>query len=170
MTSMVISPDVLRTQLAYSAWASQRLVGAASRLTPDELNRDFQTADRHVLGTLVHVYAADRIWLARVTGAPSPAFTTDADYHFPVLQNDWPALHQRWQHWAAALTGEQTDSTVAYKDTKGHAYTSVLWQIVLHVVNHGSHHRGQVSGFLRAMGHPPPALDLGLYYREIRNG
>ena len=72
--------------------------------------------------------------------------------------------------WAAALTGEQTDSTVAYKDTKGHAYTSVLWQIVLHVVNHGSHHRGQVSGFLRAMGHPPPALDLGLYYREIRNG
>jgi uncharacterized damage-inducible protein DinB len=38
---------------------------------------------------------------------------------------------------------------------------------VLHVVNHGTHHRGQVAGFLRTMGHAPPALDLIAYYREI---
>ena len=40
------------------------------------------------------------------------------------------------------------------------------WQIVTHVVNHGTHHRGQVSGFLRTMGHTPPPLDLSFYYRE----
>jgi uncharacterized damage-inducible protein DinB len=34
------------------------------------------------------------------------------------------------------------------------------------VVNHGTHHRGQVSGFLRVMGHTPPPLDLVFYYRE----
>lgn len=167
---MVISPDVLRTQLAYTTWASQRLIGAASQLTPDELTRDFHTADHSVLGTLVHIFAADRIWLARVTGAPSAPFTTEADFHLPVLQQDWPVLLERWRHWAASLTEQQAQNTVAYKDTKGNSYTGVLWQILLHVVNHGSHHRGQVSGFLRAMGHTPPPLDLGLYYREASKG
>jgi uncharacterized damage-inducible protein DinB len=42
-----------------------------------------------------------------------------------------------------------------------------LWKIVLHVVNHGTHHRGQASGFLRAMGHVPPPLDLIAYYRTL---
>jgi uncharacterized damage-inducible protein DinB len=55
---------------------------------------------------------------------------------------------------------------VAYKDMKGNPYSQPLWQLVLHVVNHGTHHRGQVSGFLRVMGHTPPPLDLVFYYRE----
>jgi len=42
-----------------------------------------------------------------------------------------------------------------------------LWQILLHVVNHATHHRGQVSGFLRAMGHTPPPLDLIAFYRTL---
>ena len=163
---MVISADLLRTHLAYTAWASQRLVAAAAKLSPEELTRDFQTADRHVLGTLVHVYAADRIWLSRVTGAPGGPFKTEADYQLSVLQNDWPALLDRWHQWASALSDQQAGAMLSYKDTKGNAYSQPLWQVILHVVNHGSHHRGQVSGFLRAMGHTPPPLDLAAYYRE----
>ena len=60
---MPLSVEELRDHLAYSAWASQRLVQAASELTEDELIRDFQTADHSVLGTLVHTFAADRVWL-----------------------------------------------------------------------------------------------------------
>ncbi len=54
---------------------------------------------------------------------------------------------------------------IEYKDLKGNPYQSPLWQIVLHLVNHGSHHRGQVSGMLRALGKTPPPLDLIAYYR-----
>ena len=63
---MPVSADTLRLQLDYSAWASQRLLDAAAQLSPEELKRDFQTADKTVLDTLAHVYAADRIWLTRV--------------------------------------------------------------------------------------------------------
>jgi len=41
-----------------------------------------------------------------------------------------------------------------------------LWQVVLHAVNHGTHHRGQVSGFLRTLGHTPPVTDLSHFYRR----
>jgi uncharacterized damage-inducible protein DinB len=50
---------------------------------------------------------------------------------------------------------------------RGNPWRQPLGQLVLHVVNHGTHHRGQVSGFLRAMGHVPPKLDLVSYYRNM---
>ena len=163
---MSVSASALRTLIDYTAWASQRLVEAAARLSPDELNRDFQTADRSVLETLVHVFAADRLWLSRLAGGPNPGFISDADRSLAVLQNDWPALHQRGKQWADGLTDDQALREVAYHDMKGRPWSQPLWQLVLHVVNHGTHHRGQVSGFLRTLGHTPPALDLVFFYRE----
>jgi len=163
---MSVSADALRMHLAYTAWASRRLVDAVARLSPEELKRDFQTADHSVLGTLVHVFAADRIWLGRVTGSPSGPFVSDADHSLTVLQNDWPALMRRWGQFASELTDHSAKDMVAYRDTQGNSFERPLWQLILHVVNHGTHHRGQVSGFLRTMGHTPPSLDLTAYYRE----
>lgn len=163
-----VSADVLRTHLDYTAWASTRLVEAAAKLSSEELTRDFGTADKSVLGTLVHVFAADRIWLARIQGhVPERFIDVERDMHVHVLTNDWPVLREKWKQWSAGLTAESIAAKVSYKDLKGNAYETPLWQILLHVVNHGTHHRGQVSGFLRAMGHAPPALDLIAYYRSL---
>ncbi|PWU07434.1 MAG: hypothetical protein C5B51_10050 [Terriglobia bacterium] len=163
--SKTASAEALRDHLAYTTWASRRLVDAAAQLSQEELTRDFQTADHSILGTLVHVFAADRIWLARVFGNPVTAFITDADYSMQVLQTEWPALLDRWKDWAQGLTDESVGSMVSY-DRLGTTYHHPIWHVVLHVVNHGTHHRGQVSGFLRMMGHTPPPLDLTAYYRE----
>jgi uncharacterized damage-inducible protein DinB len=164
---MAMMLDVLRDHLDYTAWASQRLVQAASALTPDELMRDFGTADHSVLGTLVHVYAGDRIWLGRIEGNPPARFIVpEQDLHLSVLQRDWPALLERWKQWSTLLTEASIHEEISYKDTRGNSSSQPIWQIVMHVVNHGTHHRGQVSGFLRAMGHRPPVLDLRAYYQE----
>ncbi len=77
---MPVSVDTLRLQLDYSAWASQRLMDAAAKLSHDDLTRDFKTADKTVLDTLVHIYAADRIWLTRVLGEPRATFVDPEDY------------------------------------------------------------------------------------------
>jgi uncharacterized damage-inducible protein DinB len=162
---MTVPAEVLRSHIAYTAWASNLLVEAASKLTSQEMTRDFGTADKSVLGTLVHIYGADRIWLTRMRREPSHAYLTDADYSLSVLQNNWPALHTRWKEWAATLTDEDARAEVSYHDLRGNPWNQPLGQLVLHVVNHGTHHRGQVAGFLRAMGHVPPKLDLIAYYR-----
>jgi len=164
---MMVSAEVLRSHIGYTAWASAQVVEAAGRLTHAELTRDFGTADKSVLGTLVHVFGADRLWLARLKGEPANAFLTDADYRLTVLQNDWPALYRQWSGWAAGLTDEAARAEISYTDMRGNPWRQQLGRLVLHVVNHGTHHRGQVSGFLRAMGHAPPKLDLVLYYREM---
>jgi uncharacterized damage-inducible protein DinB len=160
-------PDAIRSQIAYSAWVGQRLVHAASELTPEQLTHDFKTADHSVLETLVHTFASERLWLSRLSGSPHPGFVTDADRHLSVLQNDWPPQNQRWHHWAAALTDETLAAPLTWTDLKGRQWTQAVWQLVLHVVNHSTHHRGQVVGFLRSFGHAPPATDLTVFYREV---
>ncbi|HMD48157.1 MAG TPA: DinB family protein [Bryobacteraceae bacterium] len=164
---MPVSVDTLRLQLDYSAWASQRLLDAAAKLSPEELTRDFKTADKCVLDTLVHVYAADRIWLSRVLAEPRATFVDPEDRDLTLLQSEWPALQQRWKLWLRDFGDGDEARQISYKDLRGNPYTQPVWQIVLHLVNHGTHHRGQVSGFLRAMGQTPPALDLITYYRTL---
>ncbi len=164
--TMVMTVDVLQTHLKYTAWASGRLVEVACALSPQELMRDFGTADHNVLGTLVHVYAADRAWLGRIQGNPPERFMVpEQDMHFAVLSNDWPPLLERWRQWGALLTADSIHNEISYKDSRGTPFVTPIWQIVLHAVNHGTHHRGQVSGFLRAMGRTPPPLDLMAYYK-----
>ncbi len=110
---MLVSPELLRAHIGYTAWASGLAVEAAGRLTQAELTRDFGTADKRVLGTLVHVFGADRLWLARLKGEPATAFLTDEDYRLSVLQNDWPALYRQWKEWATGLTDEAAQEEVS---------------------------------------------------------
>src|SRR4051812_21839595 len=101
---MPLCASELRDHLAYSAWASKRLVHAASELSEAELLRDFQTSDRSVLGTLVHTFAADRVWLARLQGAPRAGFSSESDHSLAVLQTEWPTLCREWDELAARWT------------------------------------------------------------------
>jgi len=162
---MPLSAAELREHFAYSAWASQRLVQAAAALTEAELQRDFQTADRSVLGTLVHTFAADRVWLARFRNLPNPPYSTPEDHRIAVLVEQWPALYREWDEWFAAQDDSSLTADLHYRDMKGNAWSNPVWKLALHIVNHATHHRGQVSGFLRTMGHTPPVLDLVAYYR-----
>jgi len=163
---MPSSATLLRLQFDYNVWADQRLLAAAGELSRDELNRDFGTADKSVLGTLVHVFGAERLWLGRFQREANPLYLAPADYHFSVLQNDWPSLHHRWRSWLDGLSDDFVAADFDYHDLKGHAWRQPLWQLVLHAVNHGTHHRGQVAGFLRTLGHVPPPLDITVYYRQ----
>jgi uncharacterized damage-inducible protein DinB len=163
---MPLPVEDLRDHLTYSAWASQRLVHAASELSEAELLRDFETSDHTVLGTLVHTFAADRLWLARFHKSPTPPYSTAADYHLAVLQNEWPRVYAGWDHLLKGMTDAGACENLTYQDMRGNTWTQPIWQLALHVVNHATHHRGQVSGFLRTMGRVPPVLDLVAYYRQ----
>ncbi len=143
------------------------MLDAASKLTEEDLYRDFKTADKNVVGTLAHAFAADRVWLGRIQGNAPASFIDDQDRRLGTLQKEWPALQQRWKQWSAPLSDQDVLKKISYKDLKGNPYETPLWQILLHVVNHATHHRGQAAGFLRAMGHTPPPLDLIAFYRTL---
>lgn len=140
------------------------MLEVVSKLPEEELNRDFGTADKSVLGTLVHVFRAERVWLGRMLGG-APTMAGAGGASLAALREEWPGVLAGWDEWLS--TAEDPARVLRYQDLKGNWWETPIWQIVLHVVNHGTHHRGQVSGFLRMMGHEPPALDAIAYFRGL---
>lgn len=162
---MVSISQILCYQLDFTAWATDRAMLAAAELNADELSHDFKTSDKSVLGTLTHCYRAERIWLKRLLNQKAE-FRVAGDDTLPALQENWPAIQAGWADWARKLTDDGAVAPFSYADLKGNPWTQPVWQSVLHVVNHSSHHRGQVSGFMRALGHAPPNVDLITFARE----
>jgi uncharacterized damage-inducible protein DinB len=163
-----MTAEELRLHISYSGWASRKLLDAAFALSQEDRHREFGVSHKSLAGTLEHIFFADRIWFARTV---DPRVVRGGFGEFgpgETIETEWPPLQKRWEDWAAALSQPDLVRVVEYKDLKGNPYRTPVWQIVLHVVNHATLHRGQAMSLLRQLGVAPPPTDLIFYYREIK--
>jgi uncharacterized damage-inducible protein DinB len=165
--------------LEYHHWATNLTVNAARALTPEQFTQDLGSSFPSVRDTLVHVFTADRAWLGRLEGqAPLRANATDFGTLNSLLEV-WEPVLTRWPSVVEALgdagrldtgrldTGRlDTGRLIEYKSFAGEPFTNSLGQIVRHVVNHGTYHRGQVATMLRQLGAQAVSSDLISFYRE----
>lgn len=163
----MLSKSDLARLLDYNVWANHRVVRAAATLSTAEFKRDLGGSHGGVRGTLSHILAAEWIWLERWKGV-SPARLIDEGEFKDVL-----ALRERWKaieaHRAAWFDGRRERhfvEIVRFRTLDGKAYGAPCWQLVQHVVNHGSYHRGQVINMLRHFDAKPVSTDLLLFDRE----
>jgi uncharacterized damage-inducible protein DinB len=162
-----MTPDEARLHLRYSGWASRKLVDAAQELSPEARTRPLGVSHESLQRTLGHIYFADGIWYTRLVDAASPVPSHTELHPMEALTGDWRDLQKRWEAWADALTGDDLERLVEYKSIFGGQAQTPAWQIVMHVVNHATLHRGQVVAMMRQLGAKPPATDLMFYYREL---
>jgi uncharacterized damage-inducible protein DinB len=144
----------------YNDWANQRMLRAAETLTQEQLFKDHAHSWGSIHGLLVHILAAERIWLSRWQGH-SPTTLLNAE-DFPTLE----AVQVRWAEVTKemrAFVGSQTDGSlvlpVTYTNTKGITFTLKLWEMMAHLVNHGTHHRGELAAMFAMLGVAHPEDD-----------
>jgi uncharacterized damage-inducible protein DinB len=166
-----MSPDEIRTLFDYNAWANRRSLDAAEKLTGEQFTRQMGSSFSSVRDTLAHIYGAEWIWLERFQGH-SPSALPNASQFIDVqtLRNTWSVHEERLLKFAGGLTQSDLDRQMEYKTLKFGVYSNPLWQSMLHVVNHGTYHRGQVTTLLRQLGAQPILLDLMHFYRECATG
>jgi uncharacterized damage-inducible protein DinB len=80
------------------------------------------------------------------------------------LKDAWTALLAKMAAWAEELSENDWPREMSYKTLGGVPHETPLWQMVLHIVNHGTHHRGQITNMLRQLGVKPVNLDLIAFY------
>jgi len=149
----------LQRHIRYSNWASQRLMEAIRALPPSELERPTGISHHSILGTMTHLHFADWIWFTRVAETlDKPAETLAA------LEGEWPDLQQRWERFCDGLSEADLARPIPYRSIRGYDAVANVEQVVLHLVNHGTLHRGQVMGMIRQLGITPPGTDLMHYY------
>lgn len=162
-----MTADDLVTMLDYHYWARTRLLDAAAALTPEQYARDMGSSFKSVRDTITHVYAAEWAWHERWHGR-SPAALLPADQFADVaaLRQAWSALETKVRAYVAGAHTD-IDRVIEYKLLSGQPGASPLWQMVQHVVNHASYHRGQVTTLLRQLGaQPAKSMDMIAFYRE----
>jgi uncharacterized damage-inducible protein DinB len=149
----------LQRHIRYSNWASRVLMDAIRGLPPGELAKPTGISHHSILGTMTHLHFADWIWYTRVAEAiDKPAETLEA------LERDWPDLQQRWEVFCDGLSEADLARPIPYRSIRGYDAVANVEQVVLHLVNHGTLHRGQVMGMIRQLGIVPPGTDLMHYY------
>lgn len=154
--------------LRFLAWATAMILDAAKQLPPAEYEKDRGSSYGGIRGTLEHIFRADNVWFSRVAGEP---FGNIADVpvpsSLPDLEKEWMALLQRFQNWYAQLQPNQYAIEIRYTNSQGQPFSTPLWQVLLHLVNHSSYHRGQVVTMMRQAGFRPPTTDLIVFYRSL---
>jgi len=163
-----MTPDEVRTLLDYHYWARDRLLDAVSDLSAEQFTRDMGNSFRSVRDTLVHLHWAEWIWYSRWQGESSTALPPVE--RFPdaaSVGTAWRELEAQIRAYFAPLDDRGLNRVIEYKSTAGVPGASVLWQMLQHVVNHASYHRGQVTTMIRQLGATPPkSMDLIAFYRE----
>ncbi len=156
--------STLLTHLDYSLWATSKLLDAASRLSPEQLNRDLKVSHTSVLATLQHIYYADRTWLARLEGRKIAFADPDPGPNLEQLKELWPPVLEALKANIDAEPDINRDLTA--QRLNGDTFTAARWKVILHVVNHATLHRGQVMAMIRQLGQVPPATDLFYFYLQ----
>ena len=159
--------DEIRLLYDYNSWANAGTLEACGALDLELLTRDLASSHRSVRDTLAHIMGAEWVWLERWNGRVPTALP--AGESFPDLES----LRRRWSEverdllgFVAGLAEADLGRELQYRALDGQPYSQPLWQMLQHLVNHGSYHRGQVAAMLRQLGAKPGATDLIAFYRE----
>jgi uncharacterized damage-inducible protein DinB len=148
-----VTLEDLRTVVDYHYWARDRLLEACAPLTSDQFTRDLSSSFPSVRDTLVHLYTADWGWHL-VWQGQSPTDPPAAD-SFP----DLASVQSAWQ--------DQESKVRSFVANLGEEGIGGFWQRLLHLVNHASYHRGQVTTMLRQLGvDAPKSQDMIIFYKE----
>lgn len=155
--------DQLRLLARYNLWATRELLRHVDALPDADYRRDAGLFFKSVHGTLNHLLLAEHeIWYRRFAEGGATATALDTE-----LEADRHALHERlvegalaWLPLLEVWPESRLLGALEYRRTNGDPVTLPFAATLIHVFNHGTHHRGQVTAALTAMGWPCPELDL----------
>lgn len=152
----------------YNQWANALILNAAAEVTQEQFVAPGSYPHGGLRGTLVHAFFAEWIWRKRWEG-DSPTYRIHPE-EFPTLESlraRWHDEEKRVMSFVESLTDEQLNNNFHYTSTKGDPFEKVLWQAMVHVVNHGTQHRAEAAAMLTDLGHSPGDVDLIYFLDEL---
>jgi uncharacterized damage-inducible protein DinB len=165
MAAMNTSPwhRHFNSQARYHVWATHRLLEAVSRVSAEDYQRDVGLFFKSIHGTLNHMLVAEHLlWYARFAKGASPVLALDAEIE-PDRERLAQALKGGSANWTRLIDtwpAERFDGHLDYQTSKGEPMSLPFAATLAHVFNHATHHRGQITAALTAMGQPCPELDM----------
>ncbi|QQE10449.1 DinB family protein [Planctomycetota bacterium] len=166
----------------HRCWANHQLIAAAQSLTPSQLTQIFPIGQGSVLATLVHLYAAELVWLEALhnnknallpvtDGAPNAGTPgTIPLNNFKQLISDWKSLENRWQQYLNNLTEDDLDKFFIRTNSRENKdYRLPVVDILIHVNTHANYTYSQLNNMLRQLSQPIPYINMSALSRQQHN-
>ena len=147
----------------YNVWATCKLFEHVDRLPESDYRRDAGLFFKSVHGTLNHLLVGEhQIWFPRFARGESPkrALNEEVEADRAKLRERLSSEVQRWEPLIRSIGPERWTGHLSYVTTQGVAMTLPFAATLAHVFNHGTHHRGQMTAAITALGHACPEIDM----------
>ena len=151
------------TLARYDVWATRRLYEHVDKLTEDDYRRDAGLFFTSVHGTLNHLLVAEhRVWFPRLAEGTSNkvALNEEVETDRARLRERLVDAAGRWTPLIESLDPGRFAATLDYTTTNGVPQSLPFAPTLGHVFNHATHHRGQITAAITAMGYRCPEIDL----------
>ncbi len=160
--------EVIRRLHEHRAWVNAKLLAAAESLTTEQLHRVFAIGQGSIWKSLLHLYAAEYVWLETLLGDERTVVPGDLPGKLPgnqqgdapiaslaELRAKWKDLELRWQAYLQGLTADKLDEVIfkiSSNSTDGKKQATRRGDVLLHVCTHAQYTTAQVVNMLRQVG------------------
>ena len=169
----MIDVEAARLLARYRIWADRLTYEAVAALPPGEAAKQRPTPLGTMLGTLNHTYLMDLAWQAHLDGRDHGYKARDLVLHdeLSALWRAQQAIGRWYLDWSERQTALSLGESVSFRFIGGGQGTMTRGEILLHVVNHATYHRGWIAEMLFEARAPSPTTDLPVYLgdRGLRN-
>lgn len=154
----------------YKAWATELIFGAVAALPAGEAAKPRQSVFRSMLHTLNHIYVIDRVFQAHLEGRAHGYAARNTETHppLPELRQAQQAIDRWFIDWSDAQSPATLQQRIDFDFIGGGHGSMTKAEMLLHVVNHTTYHRGFVADFFYQVPARPPATDLTVFLRDSR--
>ena len=160
---------MIRMLTRYNAWSNKLMFDAVAALPAGEAVKERKSLFKNMVHTLNHNYVIDDIWRAHLEGRAHGHAARNTAGH-PPLDELWrmqQAMDEWYVKWCDDLADAALDAKISFTLIGGNAGAMTPNEILLHVVNHTSYHRGFVCDMFFEVPARPPTMDLPVFLREV---
>lgn len=154
----------------YNLWANTTINESIILLNHEQQHREVTSSFSSLYKTIFHVWGAEKLWLMRLNlEQPAKAPPDEFNHSAMALAKAWKELDQQWIQKIEGLDNEALLSNLTYRNLKGDQFSQPVYQIIHHLFNHGTYHRGQLVTMLRQVGlEKIPSTDFIAWARIIK--
>ena len=161
--------EKVKTLTKYKAWADELTFSAVSELPKGEATKKRQTRFSTMVHTLNHVYVIDDVFKAHILGKSHSYIARNTESH-PSLDHLWElqrGMDSWYVQYAENTTEETLSEIVKFQFIGGGEGSMSRVDMIIHVVNHSTYHRGFVGDLMYQVPATPPANDYPVFLRDF---